>query len=170
MDKNSKKERINLILKVIAAALAICALLFTSGCSNSTSSSEVENMVPKAGTVQLYHATDTTIEPDEGTFQLMQPDNIAASVEEVLEKLQVSKKLYVERYMIDVKDSKKVVRLYIKETAEMTEEELLLNKAAIVKSIEGIGVDSVVIELGGTDGKVIETATYTDASFFDYEK
>ena len=167
---NKKKERNLILLKVLAAVLAILALLFTAGCSDSASSSEVENMVPKSGTVQLYHATDTTIEPDEGTYQLMQPDNIAASVEEVLERLQMSDKLYVEKYMIDIKDNNKTVCLYINETAELTEEELLLNKAAIVKSIEGIGVDYVSIELTGSNGKVIEDATYTDASFFYYDK
>ena len=164
-----KKEKYLIVLKILAAVLSIVSLLLASGCSSDDASkSEVEEMVPKAGTVQLYHATDTSIEPDEETFQLMQPENIAASVEEVLENIHMSDKIYVEKYMIDVVDDQKTVLLYIKETSKLTEEELLLNKAAIVKSIQSIGVSVVSMELVDTDGKKVEKATYTDASFFNY--
>ena len=170
MEDNRKREKIELVLKLLAAVLALLSLFFASGCGSSTDKSEVENVVPKAGTVQLYHPTETTVEPDEGVYQLMQPDNLAASIEEVLERIQINNKLVVNKYTIDIIDEKKNVTLYISETDDLTAEELLLNKAAIVKSIEGIGVDEVALEFSTASGKVIEKATYTDASFVYYDE
>ncbi len=169
MEDNKKKELIVIILKVLAAALAVISLLLSSGCGSSEKS-EVEGVVPKAGMVQLYHPTEDSVEPDEEAYQLMQPDNLAASVEEVLEKLHINQKLVVDKYTIDINDGKKIVTLFISETAELSEEELLLNKAAIVKSVKGIGVDEVGITLNSSDGKKIDKATYSDASFFYYDK
>ena len=50
----------------------------------------------------------------------------------------------------------------------ITEEELLLNRAAIVRSIGGLEAGDVAMVMTNEAGEEIDRATYTDASFYYY--
>ena len=153
----------------ISILLLFFALLF-SGCTfqipnftGTTEESTVESEPIEAGTLQLYHATDTAVVPDTARYQLKQPDNLSASIEEVIEQLTIDSSLTIERFAVD---EDRNVTLNITFAYEISEEAWLLNQAAIVKSISGLDVGQVILATVDKEGNVIDTATYTDASFY----
>lgn len=149
--------------------LCVILVLALTGCGNKSNTimSTTENVVSKAGSVQLYHATETAVEPDEQRYQLVQPDNLSAALEEIIENMTLSSKMTIEKYLID---EERNITLFIDIKDGITEEEILLNQAAIVKSIQGIDVNNICISLQNQDGEEITKATYTDASFYYYDE
>ena len=79
----------------------------------------------------------------------------------------LSSNMTIEKYLID---EERNITLFIDITGGITEEEILLNQAAIVKSIQGIDVKNICISLQNQDGEEITKATYTDASFYYYDE
>ena len=147
--------------------IAVMMLFAISGCGvDGSKDSKVEGVVNKTGTVQLYHTTDVSVEPDPERYQLMQPDNLSASLDEIIEKIQIQDKLRIDKYLID---GDRNVTLFISEVTPLTEEELLLNKAALIRSVTQLNIGNVILVVSDENGKQIEDATYTDASFYYYE-
>ncbi len=160
---NTSFRKIFLMTVIMSMSLSLL-----SGCGDAPSSTSVttESVVLKAGTVQLYHATDTGVEPDSERYQLMQPDNLSAALEEVIEQLTLSDKLTIDKYLID---ETRNVTLFVTVKEGITEEELLLNRAAIVRSIGGLEAGDVAMVMTNEAGEEIDRATYTDASFYYYD-
>lgn len=127
---------------------------------------KLEGLPAEAGTVQLYHATEYGVEPDEKRYQLKQPDNLSAALEEIIEQMQIDSRMKIERYSID---ENRNITLYVVGSDSFTDEERLLNNAAIVRSIQNLQVGNVEIVLNDENGQNIDTATYTDSSFYYYE-
>lgn len=159
-------QRISRKKNKIYAVLFISLIFTLAGCGDTSYNvSTTESVVQKAGTVQLYHATESGVEPDSQRYQLMQPDNLASSLEEIIEQMTISDKLSIDKYLID---ESRNVTLFVTVKEGITEEELLLNKAAIVRSIDGLESGDVVMVMSNEEGEEIETATYTDATFYYY--
>jgi len=146
--------------------LGISLVSFVGCAQDSTGEVTTESVVLKAGSIQLYHATDTGVVPDSERYQLMQPDNLSAALEEVIEQLTLSDKLTIDKYLIDESQN---VTLFVTVKEGITEEELLLNRAAIVRSVNGLDSGDVAMIMTNEAGEEIERATYTDASFYYYE-
>ena len=91
MKKNDNRKYHN-VMACVQLALASVVLVFTLASCETASRQEVstESVIQKAGTVQLYHATETEVEADEDRYQLVQPDNLPAAVEEVIENMTIS--------------------------------------------------------------------------------
>ncbi len=166
--KANKINKKNLICH-IRTALSIVMLISITACGDSAGSSmaTTENVTSKAGSVQLYHATETAVEPDDDRYQLVQPDNLSAALEEVIENMTLSSKMTIEKYLID---ENRNITLFIDITEDISEEEILLNQAAIIKSIQGIDVGEICITLQDQNENEVSTATYTDASFYYYDE
>ena len=154
-------KKYNLILMMI---LIICIMTSCGVADDYTSTTG--SFVSKAGTVQLYHASDTAVVADEERYQLMQPDNLSAALEEVIEEMQINDKMTIEKYLID---ENRNITLFIVVQEGLTKEELLLNRAAIVRSIKGLDTGDIGISMTNEEGVELERATYTDASFYYYE-
>ncbi len=154
------------LLRMFLCGMLVLAL---AGCGDNSTTvmNTTESVVSKAGSVQLYHATETAVEPDEERYQLVQPDNLSAALEEIIENMTLSSNMTIEKYLID---EERNITLFIDITGGITEEEILLNQAAIVKSIQGIDVKNICISLQNQDGEEITKATYTDASFYYYDE
>ena len=163
---HDNKTKYSYLLRMFLCVTFILAL---TGCGDNSSTvmSTTENMVSKAGSVQLYHATETAVEPDEERYQLVQPDNLSAALEEIIENMTLNSNMTIEKYLID---EERNITLFIDIKEGITEEEILLNQAAIVKSMQGIDVNKICISLQNKDGEEITKATYTDASFYYYDE
>ena len=157
-----KKSAITVLLLFFALFFSGCTFQLP-GLSGTTEESTVESELVEAGTVQLYHATDTAVVPDTGKYQLKQPDNLSASIEEIIEQLTIDQSMTIERFAVD---ENRNVTLNIAFASEISEEAWLLNQAAIVKSISGLDVSQVILATVDREGNVMDTATYTDASFY----
>ncbi len=157
----------NCIKKLLVFVLTGSVLFLTACGETATTGNEAttENISVKAGTVQLYHITDTDVVPDEERYQLLQPDNPTAALEEIIEKMALIDGLSIDRYLIDGDGN---VTLFMTCGKNISEEHILLSKAAIVRSVSGIGVKEIAITIQDEEGSIKETATYTDASFYYY--
>lgn len=162
MKKIYNKKIILLLMLSVAFGLISCGET-----EDKRKGSITDNISQKAGTVQLYHATEEGVEPDEERYQLKQPDNLSAALEEVIEAMTLDPMVSIERYSVE---EDKDVTLYIKYDKDITEETKLLNDAAIVKSVENLDFFTVYIISLGEGDKELETATYTDSSFYYYNE
>ena len=142
-------------------------ICFAAGCGESgpelTTADSVANL---AGTIQLYHVEDSSIVADSGRYQLKQPDNVPAMIEELIEEMNIDPALSIERYYLDEDGN---VSLDIILTDDITKEALLLNKAVIVKNMQGLDIGDVQLRIQTESGGMVETATYTDSSFYYFE-
>ncbi|MBO4862912.1 MAG: hypothetical protein J5517_00955 [Eubacterium sp.] len=126
-----------------------------------------DNVSMKAGTVQLFHATDSAVEPDSERYQLKQPDNLSASLDEVIDAMTLDEGITIEKYTIE---TSKTVTLYVRYADGVTEEKKLLSNAAIVKSLGGLEISTVQVTTLGEGDEEVDMATYTDSSFYYYEE
>lgn len=153
--------------KGLLFATLICALLTSCGGQKEVATESYSDpFLSKAGTVQLYHATETGVEADAERYQLKQPDNLSAALEEILEEMTVDEGLSVERYSVD---EQKNITLFVTEKDSLTAEKKLLTEAALVRSIQGLDAGNVIISQIDENGNELSTATYTDASFYYYD-
>ena len=152
--------------QIFAFIVGIFFLMLLSSCGYVADEETTEAIVSKAGTVQLYHATDTSVEADEGRYQLMQPDNPPAALEEVIEQLKLDEGMTIDRYAID---GNKNITLYIIVSDDVSIESKLLNQAAIYRSVKGLDSGEISMQLVDGDGNILEEATFTDASFEYWE-
>lgn len=161
MQNDRKYNRIKsfYVMIILIAVFCLC------GCGNSKKidAEEETTTAQTAGTVQIYHVEGTTVKPDGDVYQLKQPDNISAALEEVTEQLNKGKFFNIERFTVDENSN---ILFYVVEKQELTQEQILLNKAAIVKSVESLDVNDIAITLENVNGEEVETATYTDSSFY----
>ena len=152
MDKFLRSRK-NLI-RISVGLIAILLLSVMSGCvvaqNIESQTTEQEPVFNDAGTVQLYYVNDMEVVPEDDRYQLKQPDSLFSSLEEVMGAMHLSGGIAFESYSIDT-DNNILLDITIEEG--VSEEDILLNKLAIIKSIK---------ELNGA-------ATYTDSSFFYYD-
>ena len=161
-----KNKHINRIL--VFMSLALAAGFSSCGIRKEDDQSSLpDNISQKAGTVQLYHATESSVEPDAERYQLKQPDNLSAALEEVIEAMTLDPMINIERYSVE---EDREVNLCIKYDKNITAETKLLNDAALVKSIENLDFTTVYIISLDENDKELEKATYTDSSFYYYDK
>jgi hypothetical protein len=102
--------------------------------------------------------------PEDERYQLKQPDSLFSSLEEVMGAMHLSGGIAFESYSIDT-DNNILLDITIEEG--VSEEDILLNKLAIIKSIKELnGAGDIALSISG---KISEIATYTDSSFFYYD-
>lgn len=167
--KQKKNKRLSgrvladfLVLSFAAVSLSACAIAEQVSSSEATT----EEAIPMAGSIQLYHATEDGVEKDDTLYQLKQPDNLTATIDELTEVMKLDERISIERFSSDEAGN---VSLYMTRGADVTEECWLLNQAAIVKNLEELKVNNVIIVQVDESGNEISTATYTDASFYYYD-
>ena len=164
------KKKINIRQFLSVGLIYILIAFILTGCEldpEPAQESITDFVSAKAGTVQLYHATADKVVPDEERYQLKQPDNLPAAVEEVIEAMTYDDSIGIEKYLVDENNG---VTLFMHFADGVTAEARLLNEAAIVKSIEELDINGVGIVLLDDAGNEIERATYTDSSFYYYEQ
>ena len=167
-EAKAKKKAKETLMIFLLAGFMLTSQIFTA-CTASMPSTEEptqESISDTAGTVQLYHVDDISVVPDDERYQLKQPDSISDSVEEIMNQLQLLNGLTFTGYNID-KDGN-IVLVLMEEG--LTEEQLLLSKAAIVKSVSGLGkTGDTVITVVNAAGETIDSTTYRDNAFFYYD-
>jgi len=166
---NRIKKRKMLRKLIVTMSVLTGAIVGLTACAiaSQTNSSEAttEAVQPTAGSLQLYHATEDGVEKDETLYQLKQPDNLTATIEELIEVMSIDEQISIERFDNDEAGN---VILYVTREAGVTQECWLLNQAAIVKNLEELSINDVIVVLVDESGNEISRATYTDASFYYY--
>ena len=164
----AKKKTKEVLTVLLLAGFMLTSQVFTACTSKPAVTEEAsqESITGTAGTVQLYHVEDMSVIPDSERYQLKQPDSISDSIEEVMNQLELLGGLSFTGYNID-KDGNIV--LYLAADG-LSEEKLLLSKAAIVKSVSGLNkTGDTVITIEDAAGNEIDSEIYRDNAFFYYD-
>ena len=164
----AKKKTKEVLTVLLLAGFMLTSQVFTACTSKPAVTEEAsqESITGTAGTVQLYHVEDMSVVPDSERYQLKQPDSISDSIEEVMNQLELLGGLSFTGYNID-KDGNIV--LYLAADG-LSEEKLLLSKAAIVKSVSGLNkTGDTVITIEDAAGNEIDSEIYRDNAFFYYD-
>ena len=167
-ESKAKKKAKEVLTVLLCAGFMLTSQVFTacSGEASVTEESTQDSITDYAGTVQLYHVQGISIVADQERYQLKQPDSISDSVEEVMNQITLMDGLTFTGYLID-KDGNVDLTFM---ADGLTEEQLLLSKAAIVKSISGLDKNGdTIITVVDTAGSTIDSATYRDNAFFYYD-
>ena len=164
--KTDKKKLMILMLLCPAIMFAASNLTACSAEDKPTEITTQDNIINNAGSVQLYHVENNTVVADSDRYQLKQPDSLSDSVEEIMSQMSLPTGITFSSYSID-KDS----NLQLVLTSDgLTEEMLLLSKAAIVKSMSGLTTAAdTIITVNDAAGNMLETASYRDNAFFYYD-
>lgn len=157
--------------------------MLSTGCASEkaslTTAMQSESIVESTGSIQLYHIDGMSIVPDRERYQLKQPDSLPASLEEIMTVAQIPEGVTFDGYRIDENGG---IRLDISVEDDVSDEELLMAKAMIVRCLNelsnvqdiGIAITRTSIVDGSKDKRTkytekVDTATYTDSSFFYYD-
>ena len=155
-------------IRLSVGLITIMILSLLSGCvvaqNIESQTTEQEPAFSDAGTVQLYYVNNMEVVPEDDRYQLKQPDSLFSSLEEVMGAMNLSGGITFESYSIDT-DNNILLEIAIDEG--VSEEDVLLNKLAIIKSVKELdGAGEIALSISG---KISEMATYTDSSFFYYD-
>lgn len=168
----TKKKKTNASTVVLTSLLmAFCMGL--TGCGNS---SKIKNTISEGleedirssdgNQIKIYYTDGESLLSNEEKYALKQPDNVAGSVEEVIAQTPIPDCLSYSGYTMTENNT---VVLQLEAKDNISTEELLLNKAALVSSLSQIkNIGDIVITVTYTDGGQVEKNTYTDASFYYY--
>lgn len=160
MTKNFKAAALSAVLILLLATGSGCAAV------RNGETTEAETEAGTAGTVQLYHIDGDSIVADSGRYQLLQPDSLPASLEEVMSHVSLPAGITFERYSIDEEGN---IRLEMTSRKNVPETDILLCKAEVVRNLKELkGAGDIGISFAEADGTV-DAATYTDSSFFYYD-
>ena len=158
-------------IKMSALCTFICLGIFTfAACGKTpeekTTVSSVSGMVNESSMVTVYDIKNDRIEARADRYQLKQPESIPAATEELMAVFTVPESVAYVGYTVD--ESSNVI-IILNGTAA-SEEDVVLTKAALVKTLSQIHtINKVIIEISDDGGNIIEKATYTDASFLYLE-
>lgn len=166
--KADKRRAETLLLVLCMTGLTLSATACTIATEEPATTEETISIVSTAGTVQLYHAEGVEVVADDDRYQLRQPDQLSASVEEVMNQLSLADGMTFNSYSIDEDGNVRVMMLL---TGDVSEEDILMSKAVIVRSLSGLmNIGSVAIQISTESGEDVDLATYTDGSFYYYDK
>lgn len=163
--KNKHGITTALMMLVMAFSLMGCSM---GGHVKDTVSVGLEEEIRSSdgNKIKIYYSDGESLVSKEDKYQLKQPDNVSVSIEEVMSQIEFPQTLSYSGYIMT---SKNTVSLSFTADESLSKEELLLNKAAVVNSLSQIrNIGDIVITVNTMNGGDIETATYTDASFYYY--
>ena len=158
----------NLILcKVTALFVFLVSLIFVPGCGTAENDETATDEVIEVSMVDLYYVEGNELKADEDAYQLKQPYSVSASIEEIMSNQKLSDKMIYNGFSMDEYNN---VVLNIDIETSITQEELVLNKAAVVCSLSQINdIASVRFILSTLDDTIIEDKVYTMSSFLFYD-
>jgi hypothetical protein len=160
------KKTLGVLCLVLAMATA------TAACGRTEETAEIatpQNAVDtEKSLITLYYSQGEELFQEEEPYQLKQPDSISNSVDEVMTAQQMPEGISYTGFSVDEDNN---LYLTVSVEREVSTEELLLNKAAIVSTMEQLqGVSSIQISFRSPDGTVLDDAEYNADSFYYYEE
>ncbi len=157
-------------LGVLCLALAMATATAACGKTEETTGiATPQNAVDtEKSLITLYYSQGEELFQEEEPYQLKQPDSISNSVDEVMTAQQMPDGISYTGFSVDEDNN---LYLTVSVEREVSTEELLLNKAAIVSTMEQLqGVSSIQISFRSPDGTVLDDAEYNADSFYYYEE
>jgi hypothetical protein len=157
-------------LGVLCLAFAMVAATTACGRTEETAGiATPQNAVDtEKSLITLYYSQGEELFQEEDPYQLKQPDSISNSVDEVMTAQQMPEGISYTGFSVDEDNN---LYLTVSVEREVSTEELLLNKAAIVSTMEQLqGVSAIQISFRSPDGTVLDDAEYNADSFYYYEE
>ena len=165
---NKKRSAFIKCFLCLILCFSVSVLLTSCGSRKEKKSEEAPSI--RANQVTLYRATKTTIEKKKD-YLLKQPDSFNASIEEILPEFESGDGISIVSYEPDESNN---VTFYIVDIGMHSDEELLLYKAALVKTFSQISeIGRITVALTTQSGDIsssVSSVTYDHDSFFFYDE
>jgi len=160
---------------IVYPIFLLCLLFFVTGCGKQevdtkTIMSVIDDNVSKGGSlITIFRVEDRKVIASEETYQLKQPDSLTASFEEVMTQLRFPDGLHYSGYRID-ENGNVEIEIEQLEGAAFNEEEVLLNKAAIVSTLVQIKQMGKIRFLITDENGTNDISEYDSESFYFYDE
>lgn len=152
----------------LVAAMLFCICL--AGCQNDKEEASDKANVNEENLIHIYYVNDMEIVEDDSMYQLKQPDNLAASVDEIVymltEKYQALD-VRISSYIVDM-DNNMSIALQFNELAP--KELIFLVKATISDTVFQLsGLESLTVSIINEAGDILSEEIFERQSFLHYE-
>ena len=149
------------------------ALMLLGGCGTNeqriteTVIDTVDSRLSSDRGITIYTVKDRSVVAEKELFQPKQPDSVANALEETMGILPLTDGVSFQGYTMGNGNS---VSLAILVTDSVSREALLLEKAAIVSTIEQIrNIGPITLSIRNEAGEVTDEAVYSSKSFYYYD-
>lgn len=167
---NWKRQRSKKLIRNGAFLPCLLLLFILTACTGKKeeeTQTATQAANPADTMITLYHVEGNEIVPDEEIYQLRQPDSISNSLDELVAAQQMPEEMKYNSFSLDEYNN---VTVSVNVTSDITQEALLLNKAAIVSTLGQIEeIQSIEIVVCSLTGDILEDSYYTMDSFFFYD-
>ncbi len=161
------------LYRSLAGILAVSMLLFANGCGEKeptiteTVIDSVDSSISSDRGITIYRVKDRMVVADEELFQPKQPDSVANALEETMGILPLTDGVRFQAYTMG---SGNAVSLVFQVDDTVSKESLLLEKAAVVSTIEQIrNIGAITLSIRDGAGEVLEEGVYSSKSFYYYD-
>ncbi len=157
-----KKRRILNFILLVA--------LFVTGCDRAQKQPSTENVIPREeNVIEIYYPDGFSLAATADGYQLTQPDNLTACVEEVMtQMIAVHKDFLV--YYVYMLDEENNLSLELRLADGYTAEDLVLFKASLAKTLFQLSeIPSIHMMLENEAGELFRDEVVNRDSFYFYE-
>ena len=158
---------------MLAAALCGSMLLAAGGCgSKETTITEtvidsVDSNLSNDQGITIYRVQGRSVVAEGEPFQPKQPDSVANALEETMGILPLTGGVHFQTYTMGSGNS---VSLIFQVDDGVSKESLLLEKAAVVSTIEQIrNIGVITLLIHDKDGETVDEGVYSSKSFYYYD-
>ena len=117
--------------------------------------------------ITIYRVKDRAVVAEGDPFQPKQPDSVANALEETMGILPLTGGVHFQAYTMGSGNS---VSLIFNVDDSVSKESLLLEKAAVVSTVEQIrNIGVITLSIRDKDGETIEEGVYSSKSFYYYD-
>ena len=156
-------KRFRLVNFILVIALLLC------GCGGTDSKRSADDAPAGENMINIYYPEGYAIRKTENAYQLMQPDTLSTSIEEVLAQMMplYDDRLQFNTYLLDENNN---LTLELRLTGEYSREEYLLVRASIAKTLFQLTeIRSILMMLQDETGETVSDETLTRDSFFYFQ-
>ena len=165
-----KKRMMKTAYSVILAA----AMLFSlASCGKETIITEtvidsVDSNLSEDMGITIYRVENRSVVAEEERFQPKQPDSVASSLEETMAVIPMTEGV---RFVAYTMAEENAVTLSLQVESSVSREALLLEKAALVSTLEQIrNIGPMTLSIKDENGDTVEENTYSGGSFYYYDR
>lgn len=159
--------------RLMAGFLAMMLSVGFSACGNSdiqiTESliDSVDSNLAEDKGITVYHVENRSVVAEQERFRPKQPDSVASALEETMAVIPLVEGVRFTGYTMGEENA---VTLALQVDPSVTGETILLEKAALVNTLEQIrNIGRVTLSVKNEEGETVDEHTYSNGSFYYYD-
>ena len=159
-----------MIKRLMLINFIVLVLACSAGCAGRTARDTATETVSGENFIDIYYPEGFSILKTQDRYQLMQPDLLPQSVEEVMTQLMTVYQGRLENYSY-LLDEENNLSIELRINGEYSREEELLYKSSISRTLFQLpDIHSIQMEVENGTGRVTSKEAFTRDSFYSYDQ